>query len=456
MFKKTLLVFCAIWFGITASFASETQVTVYNQNIALIKVEAKIHVKRGIQNLNYKKLPPALIPGSVNLREIDGASAFRIIQHTFMPYSTLKDNLLKKYLRRPIQLILPSGELISGKLLKYSGNTFFLKRNGNLELIPEIKGTRIIFPNSPDSLGGGTLLQWEIEGLRPAAPNVELSYLTSGLNWTANYRAVVLGEDRLRLSAEVSIRNHSGASYRNAHVKLVAGQINKAYDRPIIPFSAALKTRTEAAARDAGRGISPARTFSEYHIYDLRNSVSLPDNQTVAIPFIKPVTVPMEKTFWYDSHYNRESVRVKIKIKNKKSARLGQPLPAGIVRLYRDDLGHQEFVGEDLIKHTPEGETVTLTAGMAFDIFVKRAEQRVQKISEKSEVQTVSLKIHNRKKRRDVSVKVVEHLAGRFRYWKITSSSLPYRQTGEREIRFDVPVKAHGETTLTYKVTFSR
>ncbi len=455
MSKKRLFAFCAILLGITAAFAGETWITVYNQNIALIKERAKISVKRGVQNLNYKNLPPSLIPNSLNLREIGGKSAFRIITHTFTPYSNLKNSLLKKYRRQPIQLILPSGELISGELLKYSDGTFFLKRNGNLELLPETNGTRIVLPSPPDSLPGGALLQWKIKGLRNAAPETEFSYLTNGLNWTANYRGMILGENRLRLSAEVSIRNQSGASYRHAHIKLVAGRINRE-NQPIVPFSATLKGRYSAAAADMERGVSPAREFSEYHIYSLPGNISIKNNQTIAIPFIEPVTVPMKKVYFYDSDYSRKSVRVKIKIRNEKSERLGRPLPAGIVRFYREDRGQPEFVGEDRIHHTPAGETVMLTAGTAFDISVKRLEKRFQKISEKSEIQTVSLKINNRKKHQDVTVNVVEHLAGRFRYWKINSSSLPYRQTGNREIRFEVPVKAGSETTLTYKVTFFR
>src|SRR5581483_8115682 len=126
----------------------------------------------------------------------------------------------------------------------------------------------------------------------------------------------------------------------------------------------------------------------------------------------------------------KEKVGVYVEFKNNKESNLGQPLPAGIVRVYKaDQTGAQQFIGENRIDHTPKDESVRIKLG---DVFEYAYEIRIRNHKEEA-----------------VNVIVNEPIGGE---WEIINSSFPAEKTAAFAARFNVPVAKDGEAVLTYRV----
>ncbi len=448
----TVIIILSIFSLLVAQESNQKSVaiTVYNNNLGVVKDLRSIDIASGISTIKLTDVAQHIDPTSVHIG-IDG----EVLEQNYQYDLVSIDKILKKYLDKNIQLINEKGELLEGKLLTANSNQIVLqKANGGLLMLPNTSKYQISVGNLPDGLITKPTLVWMVKSKNSGKQDVEVSYQTSGMNWHAEY-VVVLNEDdtKLDLNSWVSVDNNSGATFKNAKLKLIAGDVNL-----IKPHHnrRQLKNVNYMVADAVPSPQFEEKAFFEYHIYNLQRPTTLSNNETKQISLFDAENVTANKKYFYKggSYYGNNSkgkVAVIIEFKNNKANNLNVPMPKGKVRVYKSDGDAIEFIGEDLIDHTSKKETIKLKIGEAFDITVKDIQTEYNKISNRVYEQEYEVTIKNRKDEKIV-VNVERSLGVN---WKILSSSLNFEKLNSQNILFKVPVKADSETVLKYKVRYS-
>jgi len=316
----------------------------------------------------------------------------------------------------------------------------------------------VIVPEVPENLVARPTLTWLLDSPARADYAFETSYLTEGVMWRADYVAVLDAEDTsMDLSGWVTLDNRSGVGYREATLKLVAGDVRR------VPPPAREKYAYAREEMRLGAGATPAfreEALFEYHLYDLQRRTNIKNNQTKQIALLNAPAVGVTKKYKLKSDtrvfldvpppIQPRKVDVILEFVNRDSPGLGVPLPAGTVRTYkRDSEGALQFTGEDKIDHTPRDEKVKLHVGAAFDIVAERKQMDFRRISRQQFETEVQVEIRNRKDD-DITVSVEEMFPGE---WHILKASHEYEKTDARTASFKVPVAARQEVMLTYRVS---
>jgi len=433
--------------------------TIYNVNLGLVKDQRQIKLFKGIGDLRFMDVSAQIMPTSVHIKSLVNPETLQVLEQNY-EYDLLNpQKLLDKYVGKEVKLYTKSPytereEVVTAILLSNNGQPIF--KIGD-EITFGHPG-RIIFPGVPEDLNAKPTLVWMLENSLPSTQKIEASYLTSGINWRSDY-VVTLNDkdDRADLSGWVTIDNHSGATYRNATLKLVAGDVNRAKneyeykDKMLRVAEAAVKAPAPQFKEDS---------FFEYHIYTLERSATVKDNQTKQISLVTANNIPVKKELLYYGanyyYYNRygdvmsnQKVGVFVEIQNKREHNLGIPLPKGTVRVYKADKeGSLQFVGEDSIDHTPKDEKVRIKLGDAFDVVGSRKQTDWKKIAYDTYEAAFEISLRNHKKE-DVIVKVVEPIPGD---WILLSSSHEHKKSEAFTAEFNIPVPKDKEVKLTYRV----
>jgi len=438
--------------------------TIYNVDLALIKDEREIQIRKGLNELEFMDVASSIDPTSVHIRPL-GGGGFAVLEQNF-EYDLLSPmKLLDKYVGKEVivEEVNPgTGKIVSrqARILSTQGGlvyevdgkiTFDLLKEGDLE------GRRFVFPDIPPDLKARPTLVWLLEGDQAGTQRIEASYLAGQVSWKADY-VMVLGEgdDQADLNAWVTIENMSGATYRNAELKLVAGDVQRVTQR-------GRRGRKNLMTYDVAESRAPQfeeESFFEYHLYTLDRKTTIKDRETKQLSLVEVEKIPVVKKFMYYGAYSRYPVRsgqestpdhvgVYLEFVNNSANRLGIPLPEGTVRVYKKDRkGALQFIGEDRIDHTPKDERLTIKTGEAFDVLAERKQTAYDKVAKNVTERSIEISVRNHKKE-DVSVTVIEPMTGD---WKILNSSHPYKKTLSKEARFTVDVPAGGETTIAYRV----
>lgn len=450
-------------FAIQKSFSNidaqtAVEVTVYNSNIGLVKDQREIKLSKGLLELQFMDVASQIIPTSVSIKPLNRQDGFNIIEQNYEYDLISPQKLLNKYVGKEVKLFTKNPftdkeELISAKIISNNeGNTVYqIGRD-----ITFSHPGRIIFPEIPENLISKPTLIWLIENQFKGDQKIEVRYLTNGINWRASY-VMVLNEkdDKAELSGWVTIDNKSGTMYKNAKLKLIAGDINRVEEgqlrRDRALFMAAAETKAQFAEQE----------FFEYHIYTLERPTDLKDNQTKQISLMDANNIPVKKEFiFYGAQFyyrgkqgeiaSNQKVPVFIELSNKKEHNLGMPLPKGIIRVYKYDHDKSlQLVGENTIDHTPKDEKIRIKLGDAFDVVASRKQTDWQKITDKLYEAAFEISIRNHKKE-DIVVKVTEPIPGD---WKVLQSSHEFKKADAFTLTFDVPVAKDKETKLTYRVS---
>jgi hypothetical protein len=448
---------------VTASTIDDQQsvsLTIYNVNLGLVKDLRTLKLPQGVGELRFMDVASQIIPTSVHIRSLVHPASLSVLEQNY-EYDLLNmQKLLEKYVGREVKLYTKNPytereEIVSATLLSNDGGPIF--RIGN-EITYGHPG-RIIFPGVPQDLLAKPTLVWLAENGLMNNQTVEATYLTNGITWRSDY-VVTLNEkdDKADLSGWVTIDNRSGATYRNAKLRLVAGNVNRVNDEA--DYVRRMGRAAEMAAAKAAAPQFREDSFFEYHIYTLQRTATMKDNQTKQISLIQTYTIPVKTELLYHgaSHYYRsrygevssnQNVAVFVEINNRKEDNLGIPLPKGTVRVYKHDAENSlQFIGEDSIDHTAKDEKLRIKLGDAFDVVGGRKQTDWKKVAYDTYEASFEVVLRNHKKE-DVVVKVVEPIPGD---WTMLSSSHAYTESEAFTAEFQVPVKQDGETRLTYRV----
>ncbi len=433
--------------------------TIYNVNLGLVKDQRVIKLIKGTGELRFMDVATGIMPTSVHIKSLINADSLRVLEQNY-EYDLLNpERLLDKYVGKEVKLYLKNPytdreEIVTATLLSNNGSPIY--KIGN-EITFGHPG-RIIFPGVPENLMSKPTLVWLMENTLASAQTVEASYLTNGINWRSDY-VVTLNDkdDKADLLGWVTIDNKSGATYKNAKLKLVAGDVNRVKEER--EYKDKMLRYAEAAAKPAAEQFKED-SFFEYHIYTLQRPATVKDNQTKQISLMQADNIPVKKEllfrgapYYYYGQYGEittnQKIGVFVEIENRKENNLGMPLPKGAIRVYKSDKdGSLQFVGEDAIDHTPEKEKIRIKLGDAFDVVGSRKMTDWKKLIFNRYEAAYEISLRNHKKE-DVIVKVVEPIPGD---WTITNSSHEYQKTEAFTAEFMIPVPKDGEAKLTYRV----
>jgi hypothetical protein len=441
---NTIRVFISIALLASFAFAQDVSVTVYNQNLGLVKEIREVELEKGEFTLEAADVAAQIDPTSVHLK-LDGAT---VLDQNFEYDLVSRERLIEKYIDQTIQVFTEQGELFEGTLLSASGTTLILQaKSGEVQVIAPEAVRDVRLGELPKGLRTRPTLVWSLTGKKSGQGRAELSYLTQGMTWHAEYVAVTEEQSNdIELSSWVSIENRSGATYKDAKLKLMAGDIH------LVPKAVPLDGRAKIAMYAEAQAAPPSfeeKAFFEYHLYTLQRPATLKDRQTKQISLFEPTTVAGKKEYIYDGQRNRENVSVNLVFENSKSDGLGLPLPAGKVRVYQqDDDGSLEFVGEDRIEHTPVDEEVRLVVGTAFDLKGERDLVETKRLADRLREEAYQIKLRNHKDK-SVTIIVLERIYGD---WEMVQNSHKYEKKSAYTIEFEVPVEPGKEVIIAYRV----
>ena len=442
--KTTLFAMIIFVAGLCAA-DSQVAVTIYNNNLALVREVRPLTFEKGMQQFHFVDVASQIDPTSVHFKSLSSSNDISILEQNFEYDLVGTDRLLQKYIDQQIQAQIREGDAVSGTLLSSSsGDVIVQTDDGKIRAIKAANLESIVFPALPNGLMTRPTLVWLLNAKKAGEQSCEISYLTTGISWHAEYVAVVNDKDTmLDLAGWVSVNNQSGAAYSDAKLKLVAGDVNRVSSPPQREY------KVMAMAMEADAAPFEERSFFEYHLYTMQRPATVKDKQVKQVSLFAPQTAAVSKIYSYDGERNQKKVNVTLELENSKANGLGMPLPKGKVRVYKnDDDGAQEFIGEDAIDHTPNDETIRLTMGNAFDIVGERVVKDVKKMSKRSRQQTVEITLRNHKEE-NVTVKVIEHLYGDWEF--VGGTPKVVKKTAER-VEFSVDVPADGEKTFEYTV----
>ncbi|HZV81793.1 MAG TPA: DUF4139 domain-containing protein [Geobacteraceae bacterium] len=441
----------------TVAEQAGVSVTIYNSNLGLVKDRRELKLPRGRGELRFMDVASQIIPESVHITPLSGPNSLRVLEQNY-EYDLLNpQKLMDKYVGKEVKLYEKNPysereETISATLVANNGSPIY--RIGN-DITFNHPG-RVTLPGVPESLIPKPTLVWLLDNDLEKPQTVEASYLTGGISWRADYVLTLNKKDeRADLGGWVTIDNRSGTAYRNAQLKLVAGEVNRVREEAVFRDKAVRM----AAAAPAAPQFKEQELF-EYHLYSLDRQATVKENQTKQISLLSADSFPVKKelvlrgqNFYY---YNpqgdlgeKQKVSVFVEFANRKADGLGMPLPKGTVRVYKEDGdGSLQFIGEDSIDHTPKDEKVRIKLGEAFDVVGSRKQTDWKKVASDSYEAAFEITLRNHKQE-DVTIRVIEPIPGD---WKMLSSSHDYTKGAAFAAEFLVPVKKDGETKLTYRV----
>jgi hypothetical protein len=447
----------------TAADRQSVEVTVYNRDLGLVKEQRNIKIEAGEGELQFIDVPAEINPVTVHIKPLSNAENFAVLEQNYEYDLISHAKLMDKYVGKAIKIVewneyhdrknTVDAELLSaanGKVYKI-GDEIYLGHPG-VKVLPELPGNLISRPT----------LSWLYRSGAAGERQIEVSYLTGGMNWSADYILVVPadGNAGAELSGWVTLDNNSGAEFADAKLKLVAGNVNRVRGKRSRHDDVAVP-RLMRCTMDSP--FEESELF-EYHIYDLARPTTLKNNQTKQISLMEAhgVAVAKEYITSRERHYSfkdlkddggspiKQSVMTFLAFKNTKENNLGNPMPAGIIRIYTADIhGRQQFIGEDRIDHTPKDEDIRLKVGEAFDIVAERSQVGFKEITSKIVEAEYLISIRNRKEE-DITVGVVENAY--HRAWQILESTHEYIKVSVSTFRFDVPVGKGQEVQIKYKI----
>jgi len=445
---------------------------------AVVRHLRELELVPGQNTVRFSDVAALIDPTTVAFESLTDPRGTRVVEQNFQFDLVNTQKLLEKYIDRTISVdqVRGSGvETFRGTLLSTAGGYVLRREDGSVQLLSQSAGVRL--PELPGGLITRPTLVWDIVAARGGRQKTRVSYQTGGITWWADYNlAYSEGANanacKLDVGAWVSILNRSGASYDEAKLKLVAGDVQRAAPPA---YAAGVMAQRALALENKAAGFEE-KAFFEYHLYTLGRPTTLPDRSTKQIELF-PVArgVPCEKKLVYyglapgwpgfgpspitDRNYGvqtNKKVDVYLAFENSKRNHMGMPLPAGRVRVSKADEadGTLEFIGEDTIDHTPRDERVLIKLGSAFDVVGERKQLAFRvDTSRRTMSEQIEVRLRNHKDQ-PVTVEVKENLY-RWVNWQITEKTHAYRKEDARTVIFPLRVPAGGEQVLRYTVEYS-
>ena len=465
-----------------AAFAEQPALTIYNQNFAVVRDSVPLDLKPGVNEVNFSGMTATAETNSVILRDPSGRVKLQVLEQSYRNDPVSQALLLSLNEGKTLDFFIHEpnkpDRTVLGKVIR-SG--YGAGGQNQAQPIIEVDGKlQFSLPGQPlfPALGDDTVLNptlaWKLNASVTGKLDAELAYVTGGLSWHADYNIVANeSSDKIDLVGWVTFDNNSGKTFRDAKIKLMAGDVNKVMPRKMDGLSKAMSAPMAGAFGEDAKAVTE-KAFSEFHLYTIGRPTTLRDHETKQVEFVRGQGVNAPRLFVYDGatpnygffNFQRGSgdygiptnkkVWVLREFKNSEENHLGMPLPKGRLRFYQEDKdsnGSLEFIGENEIDHTPKDETVRVYIGNSFDLAGERR-RTDYKVSTSNQwmSEAFEIKLRNHKKE-PVEIRVVEHLS-RYDNWEVKEKSDDFKKLDSHTIEFRVTLKPDEEKVVTYRVHY--
>lgn len=436
-------------------------VTIYNSDLALVKERRRLEIPKGVSTLLFRDISALINPATVSFGSLTKPGSVRVREQNY-EYDLVQDaKLLEKFIGEQITVRTRSGEVFTGFLL--SGAPGGIESNivissraegaGNVTTIHLGDIQSVEYPSLPEGLITRPTLAWVVNNTSDVTEHdTIITYLTGGLSWKADYVAVVgPNDDVMNLMGWITLTNESGTTYKQARVKLIAGDVNRVYDA--VPVAA--RAMTEKVMYAMADAPVEEREFGDYHLYQLPYATTLKQSQVKQVEFMTANDVKVKKLLVFDGDRTGTKVASMLEFWNKTGDGLGMPLPRGIIRVSKTDVdGSLEFAGEDSIDHTPIDEKLRIMLGYAFDVVGERTQTSARRISDRVREETWQVEVRNRKNA-PADVLIIERMYGGTS-WELTNvSTKNYNKLDATTLEFPIQIEANSTAKITYTVRYS-
>lgn len=426
--------------------------TVYNADLALVRETRRLDAPAGEFIVEFQDVPTAINTRSLLINVTSGAP-LEILEQNYEYDLMSKQKILEKYVGRPLSWIKEDGSRIDGTLLGMADGPIF-EVGG--EIVFEVPG-RIALPDLPENLRARPTLIWQVDSSKKGERLLDVSYLSGGINWSADYVLDVTPDaTRGEIQAWVTVDNRSGAGYEDAELMLLAGDINTVRPQQMEMADVSYKI-------GAARMAPTVEKVHDYHLYTMPRRMTIKDREVKQLSLFSAGNIQVQKRYMLESHpvyYTRsspgptkEKVSVIYTLELSRENNLYRALPAGTVRIYGSSAsGARQLLGTDAIDHTPRGEKLDLRVGKAFDIVAERKHLDHKQKSDTVYENTYEITLRNHGEHA-VTVEVVEAVGMN---WEILESSHKAQRLDAGNLLFMVDVPAEKEAKVIYRIQVTR
>ena len=436
--------------------------TVYNGGFAVVREVRSLLLDRGQTMLRFEGVPQMIDPTSLALKSLTNPGGLSVLEQNYQYNLIGTNSVLDAAVGQRVRIIrevgdrtvVDEGTLISqpnqGRIIRTDDGRVLVNPGGTIELL-----------TLPEGLLSRPSLLWKLDSQRGGEQRVEASYMTNGISWKADYVAVVNeDETEVNITGWVTVNNQSGATYPNAGLQLIAGDVRRVqnYGRnQYEPMADMVAMQSRAAP------MPEQEAFFEYHLYTFPTPTTIEENETKQLELLSADDVGVGRRLIFDgtgSYFpfyrprkpgatgDEMSAAVVLEIENSEANNMGMPLPAGTVRVYKADRrGNLQFLGEDRIDHTPRNETLRLYIGDAFDVVGTRRQMSDRRINDRTREFTIEVEVRNRKEEA-TTVDIVERAF--WGEWTILESTHDHERLDARTAQFTVELAPNETATVRY------
>ena len=441
--------------------------TVYNGGFAVVREVRPLGLARGLNMVRWEGVAAQIDPTSLAIQSLTAPGALSVreqnYQYQLIGTNSVLDAAVGQHVRLIRELgdevVIDEGVLLSqpsqGRIIRLDDGRVLVNPGGTIELM-----------GLPNELRSRPSLLWHLYSERAGTHQTQVSYMSDGLSWKADYVAVVNDdEDRVDLTGWVTLNNQSGATYRDASLQLLAGDVRRVQEQQNLQLRGG---RMESMAMmDTAAPAFQEEAFFEYHLYTLDGTTTLQQQETKQMELLSATDVGVRRRLVFDGSgqyfpfyrprpqpgaggaTDAVSAAIVLELKNTEANSMGMPLPKGKVRVYKaDGRDRLQFLGEDLIDHTPRNEEIRLYIGDAFDVVGTRRQTEDKRISNRVREYSYEIEVRNRKET-PVEVAVVERIYGD---WTIISESHEHKKLDAYTVEFPVQLAPDETETVRYTV----
>jgi hypothetical protein len=423
-------------------------VTIYNQDFAVVKERRLMDLHKGRSTVRFRDVAATIVPETVQFTPLRRPDLARVVEQNYEFDLVGADKLLQKYIDHDVKLVTRDGDELPGTLLSFDEQQLVLKTGNGIDLVPRAGNVKDVqFGSLPEGLLTRPTLVWMLDAKEDGRELVKVAYHAGNMGWRVDYRAVLnQAGDHLDLAGWVTVTNNTGTTFKDARLKLVAGDVHLVRPEPV--FAPPLP-----GPGGGGGGGFVEKPFSEYHLYELGRPATLRNQEVKQIELLTVVQVPVRRQ--YQVGDGTVSVTMEFRNSAAAAAGLGVPLPKGPVRAFqRDADGELELAGADQIDHTPKDEAIRLHLGHATDLSGQRKEVSYRRAGQAGEFYDVEVRLRNHKTKA-VTIDVVETVYGAADA-TVVKSSQPFTRRDSNTLVFPVQVKPNAEVVLTYTVHYAQ
>lgn len=431
-----------------SSGQGDVSVTIYNDNLALVQDIRQLNIPAG---RSVQAFPG--VSGQIRAETVSFTAPNTGIVEQNFDYDLLSPSkLMEKAVGETVTIVRinPATGFETrerAKVLAANGGVV-LQIGSRIEVLRDDRlPTRVIFDKVPNNLRARPTLSVTLNSSRAGTRPAQLSYLTSGLDWEADYVALFDEKaGKMDVQGWVTLTNNTGTTFDNAKTLLVAGtpNVNRRSNYPM---------RTNI--RSAGIESANRESLGDYYLYPLAARTTIANAQTKQVSFLDVTGASAQKAYEYSNRWlgtedEPQSVDTVLEFSSSSDGGLGDALPAGTVRVYmKDASGLPQFIGENNIGHTPMGSELGLKTGEAFDVKVKPTVTERKRLSVSKWRTSMTYEISNARPDA-VTVSLIQN--GLDFYWddtRIVRESVASTRRSSDSVIWKVPVPANGRATVT-------